>query len=158
MDDNKSVSIYTATSYIKNKQNNFISAICLLQQDIPSSPIVEVTTEMNYTNQRLELYCIQLCLDRYKEFLNIVIYSKSLYAVSAINQWSIKWKDKGWANISSDNSNIAVIKQITEQITELRSQGKIITIIHVSKADNNIFSKNAQISATSKVREILDII
>jgi len=104
--------------HFPNKECNDIS------QKFAESPI---------TNQRAELYAIQLALEtiiiKERIYDNIMIYSDSLYSIKSLTEWIKNWEKNNWKNANGKPvKNLDLIRPIYRTIKNIKGK---VTFTHV---------------------------
>ena len=86
----------------------------------------------NPTNQRAELYAIQLALETIvKEctFDKVIIYSDSSYSIKCVSEWIINWEKNNWKNANGKPvKNLDLIRPIRRILKNLDNK---VSFVHV---------------------------
>lgn len=98
------------------------------------SKLLEDATNSKRTNQRAELNAILCALETIlaEKKRDVVIYSDSMYSISAITSWVKKWKKNGWkTGTDEDVKNKEDLVAIDNIMELLKKRGANVAFKHV---------------------------
>ena len=121
----------------------FVCKIQLMDSTFISWSCVEMSSDMNPTNNTMELMAAILLLRKIKLVYNkkINIYSDSEYVINGINKYIDEWNRNNWRK---SNGELVKNKKLWETLLTLKFEhGDTVTFTHIKGHDGNEYNEIA---------------
>lgn len=84
------------------------------------------------TNNQMELRSVLEALRALPAGVDLEIYADSKYTISAVTEWIVGWRRRGWKNSKGDPvANRDLIEAIDAELEKRRSRGEAVKFTHV---------------------------